>query len=228
MKTELKLTDYDKLILESYKHMIPSLGEYLGSGYEVVLHSLESYDHSVIAIYNGHYTGRTVGAPITNKALEMLEVINKNKQHENITYFSTNRDGKPMKSTTIAIWGKDQKVIGLLCINFYMDIPFASILNDFKVPNHRTNSEQSEGSAAIHIIKEEFNENSTELITNMISSVQKQVYRDHSISASNKNKAIIQLLYDKGIFNFKDAVLVVSEILNISKNTVYLHLRKIK
>lgn len=228
MKTELKLTDYDQLILESYKHMIPGLGEYLGSGYEVVLHSLESYDHSVIAIHNGHYTGRAVGAPITNKALEMLEVINKDKQNENITYFSTNRDGKPMKSTTIPIWGKEQKVIGLLCINFYMDIPFTSILNDFKDTNHRSNSEQHEGLDAVHIIKEEFNENSAELITNMISSAQKQVYRDHSISASNKNKAIIQLLYDKGVFNFKDAVIIVSKILNISKNTVYLHLRNIK
>ena len=44
----LKLTVTDRQILNSYALMLNGLGAYLGDGYELVLHSLESLDHSVI------------------------------------------------------------------------------------------------------------------------------------------------------------------------------------
>ena len=46
-------------------------------------------------------------------------------------------------------------------------------------------------------------------------------------SHSNKNKEIIRKLYDKGIFQIKDSVPKIADELNISKNTVYLHLRNL-
>ena len=56
--TYLTLTDTDRKILASYKAMLPNLGEYLGEGYEIILHSLENLQHSVIENVNGHYSGR--------------------------------------------------------------------------------------------------------------------------------------------------------------------------
>ena len=38
-KPYIKLTKTEQLILNSYKKMIVSLGEYLGEGYEIILHS---------------------------------------------------------------------------------------------------------------------------------------------------------------------------------------------
>ena len=38
------LTATDRCILESYSPVVKGLSEYLGSGYEVVLHSLEKPD----------------------------------------------------------------------------------------------------------------------------------------------------------------------------------------
>ena len=46
-KPYLALSDTDRKILESYRTMIPNLGEYLGEGYEIILHSLENLQHSV-------------------------------------------------------------------------------------------------------------------------------------------------------------------------------------
>lgn len=228
MKSEITLTETDLLILESYRQMIDGLGEYLGTGYEIILHNLGSYDHSVIAIQNGHYTGRKIGAPITNMALDMLESIKKNSSNDSITYFTTNRDGKPMKSTTIAIRGEQNKVIGLLCINFYLDVPFSAILDDFT--SHRRDNSVTEDrvAAPAQVVAEEFSENSTDLIHHLVNTAREQIYTDNSVSSANKNKAIIQTLHDKGVFHFKDAVQLVAEELNISKNTVYLHLRNIK
>ena len=228
MKSEIALTETDFLILESYKQVINGLGEYLGSGYEIVLHNLGSYDHSVIAIQNGHYTERKVGAPITNIALDMLESIKKKSSSDSITYFTTNRNGKPMKSTTIAIRGEQNKVIGLLCINFYLDLPFSTFLHDFTSHCKADSFATDKTTATTKIVAEEFSENSADLIYHLINTTRQQIYSDNTISSVNKNKAIIQTLYDKGVFDFKDAALLVAEKLNISKNTVYLHLRNIK
>lgn len=43
-----------------------------------------------------------------------------------------------------------------------------------------------------------------------------------------RNREIVSKLYASGIFNIKDAVIQVADCLNISKNTVYLHLRHCK
>ena len=71
----MELTLVDRAILESYKEVAEGLSDYLGEGYEIVLHSLESLESSVIKIINGYHTGRKEGAPITDLALKMLEEI---------------------------------------------------------------------------------------------------------------------------------------------------------
>ena len=44
----VSLTPADRMILESYKTMAEGLSDYLGSGYEIVLHSLETLPRSEI------------------------------------------------------------------------------------------------------------------------------------------------------------------------------------
>ena len=63
---------------------------------------------------------------------------------------------------------------------------------------------------------------------NLVSEAKNQVMFNSSIPAVNRNKALIEVLYEQGVFNMKDSVLQVAEILGISRNTVYLHLRNIK
>lgn len=72
---------------------------------------------------------------------------------------------------------------------------------------------------------ETFNENVDDLISSFLEDAKLKVHADSSISSTNKNKEIIHLLYEKGVFNMKDAVIKVASNLGISKNTVYLHLR---
>lgn len=107
--------------------MLDGLAQYLGTGYELVLHSLEDLEHSAIRVMNSH-TGRSEGAPITELALTMLGRIHAQTQGDTVCYSSTNRDGKPLRSCTIAIRGSEQRIIGLLCINFYMDTPLSQLL----------------------------------------------------------------------------------------------------
>lgn len=127
----MKLSKTNKLIMDSYANMIKGLSAYLGSAYEISLHSLEDYNHSVVEIMNGYHSGRAVGAPLTDLALNMLSRISDQGLSSSETYTSynaINQSGEHLKSSTIPIIGENDALIGLLCINFYMDSPLSEVL----------------------------------------------------------------------------------------------------
>ena len=62
----------------------------------------------------------------------------------------------------------------------------------------------------------------------MVEQIREEVIEDKEITSANRNKEIIQRLYQKGIYNMKDAVIRTAELLGISKNTVYMHLRNME
>lgn len=217
---DIQLTYVDRIILNSYCQMLDGISNYLGEGYEIVLHSLEDCSHSAIKVINGFHTGRKEGAPITDLALSMLARIQKQEgASQDITYFSKNKKGEPLKSATIAIKGENQRIIGLLCINLYLNTPLVDFFNGF-VENDLMEIQYP---ASL----ENFSANSQELVEEIVKQVREEVYDDSTISAQKKNKEIIQRLYGRGIYNIKDAVLKTAQILNMSKNTVYLHLRNL-
>ena len=214
---QVKLTKTDRQILHSYIPVLDGLANYLSSCYELVLHSLEDFDHSVICIYNGEHTGRKVGAPITDLALKMLEQIEEGHV-DSLVYFSRNAKGEPLKSTTLAIRGEGNKVIGLLCINMYMNVPLIDMINSY-VPDSALNS---------HSFTETYTQKPDELIESTLEEEKLSVLSDSTILPSNKNKIIIERLYDKGIFQLKDSVIKVEKLMGISKNTIYMHIRNHK
>lgn len=59
-------------LLYSYKTTVKFLGSVLGPDYEVVLQDLSDKNHAVIAIENGHISGRTIGSPLTSAVFQML------------------------------------------------------------------------------------------------------------------------------------------------------------
>lgn len=214
----IKLTKADHMILESYITIMEGLADYLGEGYELVLHSLENLNQSVVKIINGHHTGRVAGAPITDLALSMLADIEKNKDKKFITYFNNKKKDRPLKSSTIAIYGENQKVIGLLCINLYLNIPFSVLISSFVQTSCEVNEQ----------IDEVFLDNTSDLVEHACLEAIEFIQDDSTISVQNRNKEIISILYDTGIFNIKDSIIKVAEHLAISKNTVYMHLRNIR
>lgn len=214
----MKLTKTDRAILRSYAAMIEGLSIYLGSVYEISLHSLEDYDHSVVKIMNGYHSGRSVGAPLTDLALNMLKRIEDcglAATNSHISYNAVNSMGERLKSSTIPVIGENDRVIGILCINMYLDSPFSEVLESI----NGTGSEPTE--------QEHFAVNTADTIHQAIASARLQILQDASISSINKNKELIRLLNEKGIFSIKNSIKQVADALGISINTVYLHLRSL-
>jgi len=55
-----------------------------------------------------------------------------------------------------------------------------------------------------------------------------EITSDRMVANNNKNRQIVMSLYEKGIFDIKDAINLVAERLDISRHTVYLYIRQIK
>ncbi len=127
----ITLSETDRRILESYSYFLDGLSQYLGNRIEIVLHSLENLDCSVIKILNGFYSGRTVGAPITDLALSMLSKINETGTNPYIIYFCKSKKNEPIKAATLAVYGEHQRIIGLVCMNFYLNPHYVILLKHF-------------------------------------------------------------------------------------------------
>ncbi|MCI9001907.1 MAG: hypothetical protein HFG03_03625 [Oscillibacter sp.] len=217
-KTGITLTETDRQILQSYRNVVAGLENYLGEGYEIVLHSLESMEHSVIAIANGHHTGRQEGSPITDLALHMLHSIEEEEQTGFISYFSKNRKGEPLRSSTIVIYGENHRAIGLLCFNFYLNTSVYTVVANL----------MDESKSTPPMITETFVDNAEDLLSRVVEQVRQDVNDDGRILPSLKNKEIIRRCHAQGVFQIKNAVSRVAQLLGISKNTVYLHLRALQ
>ena len=67
-----------------------------------------------------------------------------------------------------------------------------------------------------------------ELVDQTVERTIEEINADKSVSNNTKNRQIVMELYDKGIFDIKDAINRVADRLNISKHTVYLYIRQRK
>lgn len=214
---ENSFTDTDYEILNSYHHVVDGLAALIGPHCEIVLHSLENLQYSAIYIAHGEHTGRKVGSPITDLALRMLHDMTNAHSPVSKVYFTNAKSGALMKSVTIAIRNKQNRTIGLLCININLDIPFSQIVQTFIPP------EENEAASAVN-----FASSVDELVAQALEFSIEEVSADRNVSNNNKNRQIVLNLYEKGIFDIKDAVNQVAERLDISKHTVYLYIRQFK
>ncbi len=213
----IKLTKTDREILHSYELFMEGLSAYLGEGYELVLHSLEDYSSSAVKVIHGLHTGRSEGAPLTDLALSLLDEMDTQEDTQNGSlYFTNNKKGESLRSTTIPIRGSNNRIIGLLCINFNLNTPFSEYIKNF-IPGNDLVPQRTES----------FPNSGLELLEDIVSQLQEEVTADKSISSANRNKEIITRLYEKGVYNMKDAVTKTAKLLGISKNTVYMHLRNL-
>lgn len=207
----------DDEILKSYEAVVDGLAMLIGSHCEIVLHSLEDLKCSAVRIANGEHTGRKIGSPITDLALRMLHDMAGEDSSVSKAYFTRAKSGVLMKSVTIAIRNKDQRVIGLLCINMNLDVPFSQIVETF-IPK-----EPKEVSSSVN-----FASSVDDLVAQTLEFTIEEVNADRAVSNNAKNRQIVLNLYEKGIFDIKDAINQVADRLNISKHTVYLYIRQFK
>ena len=89
-----------------------------GSDCEVVVHDLSRHpDHSIVAIENGHVSGRKVGDGASYVVLDQISQADA-QPADHLCYLTRTPDGKILKSSTVYIHGARGKVTAILSINY--------------------------------------------------------------------------------------------------------------
>lgn len=104
--------------LELLCQVAKGIAAQFGNGCEVVIHDLNKHpDHSIVAIVNGHVSGRKVGDGASGVVLEQMRT-NDPEPKDHLSYLMKTPDGKILKCSTVYIRNSRGKVSGILSINY--------------------------------------------------------------------------------------------------------------
>ena len=194
-----------------FQLLCDSLASHFGPTCEVVFHDLtRDYDHTIVAIANGHVTNRKIGGPGTNAGLKALKELDANCNYS--TYISHSKDGRTLKSTSTYFRNDEGMIVASLCINqdisdlLSMQSTLNGLLNTCKVENECFSNDISETLEC--------------MISDAVAHVAKPVFR---MTREDKTEAI-RYLDAHGAFLVKRSTERVCAALDISRNSFYSYL----
>lgn len=212
-------------ILNSYKTMVDFLADYLGDSAEVVLHDLTDWHNSVIAIRNGHISGRKVGAPITDMGLSMIKNNVWREYPYRVNYKGSSSTGGLTRSATYFIKDDDGQLVGMLCIN--MDC--TQIVNARNVLDKLINIPSVVTNANAVVEEEEsFSIDVRDLVFNNIQRIMPIDGKDLTRLGRQEKINLVERLQTMGTFMVKGSITEVADVLGVSVPTIYRYLSTVK
>ena len=190
-----------------------------GPNCEVVVHDLGTNEpeQSIVAIENGHITGRRLGDGPSHVVWEALKTDPK-KLEDRLAYLTRTEDGKILKSSTIFIRDDEGKVSGIFAINY--DITMMKTMEEqlrlFTATDH-TGEEPQTSVHNVNDLLEELIEQSAKLVGKPVAMMNKE----------DKVKAI-GFLNDSGAFLITKSGQRVCNFFGISKYTLYSYIDEAK
>jgi predicted transcriptional regulator YheO len=222
----------NKQMLKQYKKLVNFLGAALGSDYEVILHDISSKKNAIAAIANGHVSGRTIDAPLTDFALQKIAEKSYETEDYTLNYKGIAGNGKKaLRSSTMYIKDEDDNLVGMLCINFdsskfdalkqnVLDLMAAYLIDD---QSNESNQESNSETGAI----EKFSQSISDVISSSLSSEVSKCDVPIDRLTMDEKMRIVEALNKKGVFLLKGAVTEVANELCCSDASIYRYLSKI-
>ncbi|MGA9175456.1 MAG: helix-turn-helix transcriptional regulator [Thermoactinomyces sp.] len=210
--------------MESIKDEMPFLTSLIrciatqfGDKCEVVLHDLtQGYESTIVAIENGHVTGRKAGDCGSNLGLEVLRGTVKDGDRYN--YITQTKDGKILRSSTVYIKNSAGETIGAICINFDIS-EFLLAENTLKSITMHSFDQK---------IKEVFVNDVNELLDFLLQECQHEIGKPVSLMLKEDKMKAVDFLDKKGAFLIKKAGDRICKFLDISKFTLYNFLDEVR
>ncbi|MGE7955407.1 helix-turn-helix transcriptional regulator [Pseudomonas sp. NPDC089530] len=115
-----------QLVFKVLHSTLNMLGSVVGRHTEIVLHDLSRPESSIVAIVNGHVTGRRVGSPVLGGPREDLGFIAVRRAMEDRSgseplvvenYPTRAPDGRPLRSSTVVYRDSRGEPFATLCTN---------------------------------------------------------------------------------------------------------------
>lgn len=199
--------------------MLCEIGECIarqfGDDCEVALHDLtKPYDHTIVAIWNGHVTGRKVGGGGTDAGLSILRGTSLPK--DEYGYINKTKEGRILRSSSKYFLDEEGNVVGSLCINYDITGLIAGQSSMLKLIQQAEKGNK----------KEVFTSNVDELLEVLMKEAVEST--GHTLETLDKDSkvAVVRYLDNKGAFLIKKSAERVAEFLGISRFTVYNYLNE--
>ena len=116
-------------ILEHYVKAGEIIAEMFAPYLEVVIHDLQAPDHSIIAIFNNHVTGRKIGDGTSDIGYKKLSDKLPDKI---VNYNNQSPSGADLKSSSLTIRNRNDEIIGSMGLNYDLS-SFANIKEFFEM-----------------------------------------------------------------------------------------------
>lgn len=204
-------------VLGHYVNMAHVLAGMMSPLLETVVHDLSDLDHSIIAIFNGHLTGREVGDPATDVVRrlvdgELPDVL--------VGYDNESPNGQRLKSSSLAIHDEDGQLIGVLGLN--MDISyfqqFGKFIDRF-IATHR--SEHVPHSEHFRHIVPNGMQSPREDIRDAIDQYRISQNWNTRVLSNDEKRTIVEHLYRQGYFKNRGAATIIANLLGLTRPSVY-------
>lgn len=206
--------------LKKYSELVPFFAKALGNLFEINLFDMTDPDYPIVASANGN-------GDVQERIREFLLEIADSKIVRNRKYIE-NRPleinfERLLKISVYFIKDEQEKLLGALCIsvqcNFFMKMSqFAMNMLQFNMEDLDDDSFDGEDLSA------SAKEPSLDSITEFV----KEYGVEPERITQNERLEIICDLYDMGVYNLKGAVAKTAEALQVSEQSVYRYITKIK
>ena len=209
--------------LEKYIELVHFLGAVLPRHFEIVLQDVRS--QSILAIENGHVSGRRVGSPMTDYSLRVLSQGSWKNEPYNVNYDGCTQDGRKLRSSTWFI-REEGRLLGMLCINVdiqqYEALSRAVLALGGLNPETLWKPRENESEPPL----EQFHSNISDLTQSIVSELVSNLSVDRL--TQEEKIAVVAELDRRGTFLIKGAVSDVAAQLACSEASIYRYLTLIK
>ncbi|RSM44406.1 DNA-binding protein [Amycolatopsis balhimycina DSM 5908] len=202
----------DELLLREAEKIAHAVGRMFPGLCEVVLHDLRDPAQAVRAI-EGSLSGRAVGDPATELGLARIA----DPEFPDVLQNYPNRfpDGRPAKSTSIGIRNGRGEYVAALCLNLDVSLLGSAAraltrLSRTDDPAPLTESLRARTADELRALVEDY--------------AAEHGHTPHSLPAAAK-KDLVRLLKARGFLELKNAVPSLTDLLGISRASVYNYLR---
>ena len=206
-------------IFDHYTRVGEIVSEKFSPYLEVIIHDLRDPEHSIIAIFNSHITGRKIGDGTSDIGYKKLanELPDKIVNYENIS-----PSGSKMKSSSLTIRDEHNKIIGSMAFNFDL-APFENIQEFFNTIT-KTNISQlgdfpKQEQFFMWDIRDELEQELNKYII---------ANRLQGKALTKKDKLnVVSLMNKRGHIKKRGSVSILSELLAITRPTLYKYIKDI-
>ncbi|MDV9032580.1 PAS domain-containing protein [Pseudomonas sp. RAC1] len=214
-----------QLTLTVLKAALQALGSVAPGNLEILLHDLDRPEHSVIAIVNGHLSGRRVGSPILaapeqDQGFKALMQASRDQQGCDpvvLNDYPTSLKGRSLRSATAIFRDSSGHPFASLCVNTDLTGLDAAMtfLRHFQ-PLGAGGVEQTPGDAAD--------------LPQLMAEIIEDALQHSGQGRLNKQAKVeaVRLMQERGLFIVKGGVEKAADALGVTRYTIYNYLEQLR